>query len=301
MPTPTAPDAPNVERDDDELEEPEFRSSFDDAHINLRAFDNHAVEEADFAPLPNDGFSDVLGRFEQITKSLTLALKYLVPGLVIALIVSSSSAWAGWHRPQQAVYHEVVVYCHDTPAARSRGARGSNGITWNPNAPSSPQCQNGTISLDSLLDLTKDQKAQIAISKAMLPIIVHNAFTIGSADTNLYGWANFVLPYLKEGSPAANYLSDYLHKDVAAQIQAQQTVTVRVDTIPDPSIPGQYTVGWISKISNGVQTAYRHTTATINVEFGPVTKLNTWGIYLSGIDVDDHGASNAQEFDSLQP
>lgn len=261
-----------------------------------RAFDVPPLDDhPNMPPLPNDGYPDILGKFEQMAHLPTMAIKWGFPPLGLAVLLLSIIAFAGWHQPEKVVYHEVTVYCHDRGAAPLT-------LNKNPNAPSAaPTCHNRQVDLGTFLDLTRDQQAQILVAQGMLPIIIHSAFTIDSADTNNYNWGNFVLPYLQPNSQAATYLHGYLSNTVPAQIAANQTVAVRVDAPGDPAQPNTYTVGWINKISNGFKTKYQHITATITVTFGPKTTANQWGLYVTSIGIDQSGASNANDWNSLNP
>lgn len=304
-------DLVDTELPEDEIEEDESsqliiegaslsgRTGFD-----KRAFDNRPIEQhPDVPPLPNDDFPDILGKFEQVAKVATLAIKFGFPPLGIGIIVLGIIAYWGWHRQAEIVTHEITVYCHDGVArSRTQSKRAQALPAQDPNAaPPSSACNNKTVALSTLLDLTRDQQAQILVSQGMLPVIIHSAFTIDSADTNEYNWANFVLPYLDPNSQAASYLNNYLSKIVPGQIAQQQSVAVRVDSIGDPPQPNTYTVGWVAKVSNGYTTKYQHVTATITITFGPKTSKNSWGLYVTSIGIDDHGDSNANEWNSLSP
>jgi hypothetical protein len=270
-----------------------------------------SIDEIPFEPLPpGDGFSDVLGVMRQ--QALTTLNVVRFGGPILLVVTLAAAVWGimGWNRPEHVKIQQVVVYCLDKQpslAARKRAASEHSKRAPYSNAPAGgnavpSDCYDKRVALASLLDLTRDQQAQILLAQSLLPIIVHAAFTIDTPDTNNYNWSHFVVPYLMDNSSAQTYFSNYLATKVPEQIRKGQTVEVRVDPIPYPNLPGQYVVGWVTKVGNGYKEAYEHTTAIINASFDPSkrTPLNQFGFYVSGIQIDMSNNSDESSWENLQ-
>ncbi|MHB8461126.1 MAG: VirB8 family type IV secretion system protein [Vulcanimicrobiaceae bacterium] len=256
---------------------------------------NDAIREEAFAPISadtppslpplsspatRDGFDDRLGHFAQTTMLAQLAIRFVVPALAIACVVLTFALVAIARRPPAVYLKTITVTCR---------------------AVGKDPCAQRSAQLGDLLPLTTDQQAQIVLAQNLIPIIIHAAFTVDSADTNSYNFSTFVSPYVAPHSEAETVLRKYLNTDVPRQIQANQTVEIRVDRIAAPTVPGTYFVGWTTKTSDGQHTAFSHQTATVNVSIGAATATNQYGIFVTGIQIDTHEPANAQEWNANAP
>lgn len=223
-----------------------------------------ASDERPLAPLPGDEYDDLVAKYRVLVPLVRTVYPRIVMMLLGFCVLSGLAVlWKGNQPPPSPRVILIKKLC--------------SAKDWK-------ECANPQYNIGQLLPVDKNQEAQNIIAKALLPVIIHQAFEISTANEDHFNWTHFVLPYLASGSQARGYFYNYIQKNELATVAAASTIAVHVDPVNDPAIPGHYFVGWtmtVYKRGTAQATQTLHSDAEVRVIFTTPSDLNQSGMMIT--------------------
>lgn len=251
------------------------------AGYNEGAFDASASDR-EIPPLPDDGFPDYLNLAERERQVFDMMMKWYVRPSAVALVFLTVAVAilvrVNGAKPNVMPYVQTItrtIQCKDVHCTKTATNE----------------------DLSNLVPVSKNEQAQEAVARAILPQMIHQAFTISQPKQDQFDWTNYVEPFIRPNSQAANFFLTYLQQPSLVGLASKgDSTVVTVDPVGAPQSPGVYFVGWVLQVEdhNGTLNPPQRFFANVTVEWGDPTELNRDGLYVVKVEsTQENGGTNS--------